>query len=136
MAIRKMTRFSGAMPAGVESEFDRNFRILLSTVMHECRLSRPEIAEQLSLKVGRIENPITESILSDYCTTTRTGARFPAAYIPAFCEVVGDDRPRQFLLGSLSRTLLDLGKQALSSECEKNRLIRAAIDAGARKEGR
>jgi len=118
------------LPCGVESEFDRSFRVLLSKVMSECGLRREEIAERLTPKVGR---DITLSQLNDYTTTTRMTARFPAAYVPAFCEVTGDDRLRQFLLNRRSRHLLELGKQTLDAERAKSELIKKIVDAG--KEG-
>jgi hypothetical protein len=80
--------------------------------MAECGLSREEIAKRLSLKLGRL---ISTSILNDFTATTKAGARFPAAYVSAFCEVTGDNRLRLFLLDPSCDALREPGKKALSA---------------------
>lgn len=87
------------------AESDLALRELLSAVMEacskreECPKDRKQIAAELSQRVGRIDRPITPSILFDYTGRTKTGARFPAAYVKAFCDVTGDDRLQRFILG-------------------------------------
>lgn len=69
----------------------------------------------VSQRVGRIERPITLSSLNDYTGRTKAGARFPAAYVAAFCEVVGDDSLQRLILGQRLRDLIDIGETELAS---------------------
>ena len=112
---------------GIPCEGDLAFRTLLSTVMAECGKTRSEIASCLTRKVGR---DVKLSALNDFTATTKLGARFPACYVSAFCEVTGDDRLRHFLLNRKSQALLDLGEQTLNAEGRKSKLIREILDAG------
>ena len=74
-------------PFGSEfQESDLGFRQLLSKVIAGSTKSREQIASELSQRVGRL---VTVPNLNDYTRTTKTSARFPAAYVKAFCEVVG-----------------------------------------------
>ncbi len=125
----KIRRSSGA----VESDFDRRFRQLLSLVMSESVLDRQQVADQLT---ARLQRRITVSIMNDYTTTTRTTARFPAAYVPALCEVVQDDRLRQFLLDPECQSLIELGKHVADAERQRRGLVKAVLEARARKERR
>ena len=69
-------------------ESDLAIRRLLSDVMATSKKTRKQISEELSQRTGRA---ITVSMLNDYTATTKTAARFPAAYVRAFCEVTGND---------------------------------------------
>src|ERR1035438_1559628 len=77
-------------------EDDFHLRRLLSDGMAACPKKRQQIAAELSRKIGR---DITASMLNDYTATTKTAARFPAAYVRAFCEVTGNDSLQRSLLG-------------------------------------
>lgn len=90
---------------------DLAFRRLLSDVLSGCKKSREEIASELSIRVGR---PITVSILNDYTATTKTAARFPAAYIADICEVTKNDELRLFGLDQRHRDLIAIGEAEVS----------------------
>jgi hypothetical protein len=77
--------------------------------MAKCGKRRPQIATELSVRVGR---SVTVSILNDWTKTTKTSARFPAAYVRVFCEIIGNDELQRVLL---SPRLLDMIEVA---ECE------------------
>lgn len=105
---------------GPRTESDLAFRELLSTVLAECDLTRLQVADALSRKLGR---RITISILNDYTTRTKMTARFPAAYVQALCEVTGDDRIARYCLRPGCRLLLDLGTEIFKAEHKKKTLI-------------
>lgn len=71
---------------------DYQTRKLLSAVIGRVRgqMSRKQIADGMALLVGRT---ISVAMLNDFTrlSSERSGARFPAAWAAAFCEVTGDD---------------------------------------------
>jgi hypothetical protein len=109
---------------------DMRFRILLSTVLSECGKTREQIAAIMS---GDLGTPITASILNDYTVRNGAGARFPAAYIDAFCEATGDDRIRKILLPPRLRAVMDIGRNVLEAIRESRVEIAAILEEEARK---
>lgn len=104
---------------GTESrESDLLLRQLLSKCIDSSGKGRAQIARELSEVVGREFNV---SQINDYTATTKTAARFPAAYIPAFCEVTGSDALLRFLFTPKIRSLVELGE----CELEAQRQLRA-----------
>jgi hypothetical protein len=83
--------------------------------MSGCPKSREKIAEELTLRVRRA-NPITVSMLNDWTKTTKTAARFPAAYVRDFCEVTGSDKLQRAILGSRLSDLIEIGERELDSQ--------------------
>jgi hypothetical protein len=81
--------------------------------MAACPKKRQQIAAELSRKIGR---DITASMLNDYTATTKTAARFPAAYVRAFCEVTGNDSLQRSLLGPRLLALIEIGEHELASQ--------------------
>lgn len=114
------------------SEPDNALRELISTVLAECGLSRPQIATALSEKIGRT---ITVSQLNDYTARTKRTARFPAAYVPAFCTVTGDYRIARYLLAPEDRGLLDLGVEIFKAEQTKAGIMAEILAAEGYKRG-
>jgi len=117
-------------PTGTSAQCsDLALRRLLSDVMGACPKDRQRIAAELSQSIGR---PITLSILNDYTATTKTAARFPAAYVRAFCEVTGDDSLQRFILGPRLLALIEIGERELASHrgrSAKDALIRGLLAA-------
>lgn len=106
---------------------DLALRRLLSDVMGVCAMDRRLIAAELSQRVDR---PITLSILNDYTATTKTAARFPAAYVRAFCEVTGNDSLQRFLLGHRLMALIEIGEKELAfhrNRSSKDALMRRIL---------
>jgi hypothetical protein len=98
------------------SSIDLEFRCLLSAVLDECGADRDQIAADMTRRLGlEVENPINRSKLNDFTARTKTGARFPAIYIPALCEATADDRLRRFLQSRRTRLLIDLGSSVLKA---------------------
>ena len=71
---------------------------------------RKQIADELGKRLGR---KVTEGMLNDF---TRIGdreraPRFPAAWIPDLCAVLGDSSPQRHLLTPEQRSALELGQR-------------------------
>jgi hypothetical protein len=54
-------------------------------------------------------------MLDDFAAPSKDGARFPAAWVVAFCEVTGDDSLQRFLLGPRLSRLIEIGELEISS---------------------
>lgn len=110
---------------GGHEESDSSLRELLSDAMSACGKDRDQIASELSQKVGRTEKPLTASILNDYTARTKTAARFPAAYVRAFCEVTGSDALQMSLMSQRQKDLIKIGERELASQ--RNRSAKDSI---------
>jgi hypothetical protein len=83
-------------------------REVLSRTLTRCQMSRQQVAEAMS---RLLERSITVHILND-CTSLKKPHRFPAAWVPAFCEATGDDALQKALLSPRQRALLEAGESA------------------------
>jgi hypothetical protein len=88
-------------------------RRLITEAITRSRKTAPEVAEEMSRRLGR---PITGSMIYEL---TRNGdpereVRLLATWVPAFCEVTGDDRLQRWLAGPRLRELIELGEQVCS----------------------
>ncbi len=103
-------------------ELDILIRELLTGAIRASNKSRSQIADELS---ERVETPISVFMLNEYTAPSKGLRRFPAAWLPAFCDITGDDSLRLLLLDSRLRDLLlELGERALAA---------ANIEAGRKK---
>ncbi len=89
---------------------DAALRQKLSEIVHDCRLSRGEICEALS---GRVGVKITPFMLDCYTSRTKRH-RFPAFLVADFCEVIGSDELVRFVMGPRLRELVELGERVRS----------------------
>ncbi len=102
--------------AGIRSSSERpdlSFRAALSEVLASCAKNRRQVAEELSCRIGR---KITVCMLNDYTATTKTAARFPAAYIKDLCEITGSDKLLRLLFTTEIRRMVDLGECELQAQ--------------------
>lgn len=86
---------------------EREFRRLLADVMKQSGKSRAQIASEMSRVLGcPPERPVRKDFLDDCVRSRKQGrpVRFPAPWIPAICEVTGNDALQRHLL---SQQLLD-----------------------------
>ena len=68
---------------------------------------------------------------------TKTPARFPAAWIEAFCLVTGDDRLQLHVMGARNRRLIEFAKRELSAasdQRERDRLRHELLQEDSRHE--
>lgn len=100
---------------------DAKVRSLVAAAIRDSKKSRSQIAGELGERVGRA---VTVRMLDDYTANSKVNARFPAAWIEAFCAVTGDDRLQRLVLSSRLRQCLELGEFDLDRELVRKRLLR------------
>lgn len=94
---------------GTRSLPDEALRNLVTRIIKDSGMSRTEIAEELSLRVGQ---PISKRMLDDWTAESKKRARLPACYVQALCEITNDSRLQRHLLSERLRELLCLGESA------------------------
>lgn len=103
-----------AKPAGC-MDIDRQFRELISDMLRRCPRSRYQVAARMSELVGQ---EITKSMLDSYTAESKVQNRFPAVFVPAFCEAVGGNDPVK-LLGKPIGSFVLPGPDALRAEIQR-----------------
>ncbi len=100
---------------------DSLVRGILTDAMRRCTKSRAQLADELSVLVGR---PVTEAMLNAYTASSKDGHRWPSAWDRAFCVVTGDFRLLREkvalaglrVIGEEDVEFLELGRQYLAQE--------------------
>ncbi|MGB7590685.1 MAG: hypothetical protein WCD04_14460 [Terriglobia bacterium] len=90
---------------------DAHLRRLLAQMIRSCPLKRAEICARLSSLLGIRVSPF---MLDCYTSESKKKARFPAAFIEPFCEVVGNDALQRRVMGARLRGIVDLREEQLA----------------------
>jgi len=101
-------------PAG-SLNIDRKFRDAISEALKRCPLSRYQVVARMS---ELTETDITKTMLDSWTAESKEGHRFPAIFLPAFCEAVGCSDPLK-LLGKLVGVFVMPGPEALRAEIQR-----------------
>ncbi len=101
-------------PAG-SLDIDRQFREAISAALKSCSLSRWQVAARMSELTG---TDISKSMLDSWTSEAKENHRFPAIFLPAFCEAVGCSDPLK-LLGRLVGVFVLPGPEALRAEIQR-----------------
>lgn len=101
-------------PAG-SFDVDRQFREAISEALKNCPLSRWHVVGRMSELTGC---EITKSMLDTWTAESKENHRFPAIFLPAFCEAVGCSEPLK-LLGRLIGVFVLPGPEALRAEIKR-----------------
>ncbi|PKN35618.1 MAG: hypothetical protein CVU61_02010 [Deltaproteobacteria bacterium HGW-Deltaproteobacteria-19] len=96
-------------------DVDRQFREVVSEALRKCPLSRYQVVARMSELVGQ---DITKTMLDSWTAESKEGHRFPAVFLPAFCEATGSQEPLR-LLGQLVGVFVLPGPEALRAEIRK-----------------
>jgi hypothetical protein len=90
-------------------------RDLLSKAIRRSGKNAAEVAQEMTKRLGR---PITESMVYELTRNSDRDqpreVRLLATWVPAFCEVTGDDRLQRWLAGPRLRELVELGERVSS----------------------
>ncbi len=103
-----------ARPAGCFN-IDRLFREAVSDSLRKCPLSRYQVAARMS---ELLDVDITKTMLDSWTAESKEQHRFPALFLPAFCEAVGTAEPLK-MLGSLVGLFIMPGPEALRAEIRR-----------------
>jgi hypothetical protein len=88
---------------------DWALRRLIAAEIKRSDKKRPQIALEMAALIGV---PVTEHMLNDFTSKSKSGARFPAAFVKAFCEVVGSSSLQRFLDDEAALALIQVGEHA------------------------
>lgn len=114
--ILKSYQEQTAVPKAIGSfDIDRKFREGISAALKQCPLSRYQIAARMS---ELTDTDITKTMLDSWTAESKENHRFPAIYLPAFCEAVGCADPLK-LLGQLVGVFILPGPEALRAEIRR-----------------
>lgn len=88
---------------------ERNVRAILSAAIKASGKKRDAIAAEMSEGLGR---DVTGSMIRDFTrgASKNRNVRFPAAWVPAFCNATGSDALLRFLLSPEMTAALELGE--------------------------
>jgi len=81
-------------PPSGSLDIDRLFRECVSEALKSCPLSRYQVAARMSELTGQ---DITKSMLDSWTAESKEQHRFPAIFLPAFCEATGSREPIRLL---------------------------------------
>ena len=101
-------------PAG-SLDIDRQFRDAISEALKRCPLSRYQVVARMS---ELTETDITKTMLDSWTAESKDQHRFPAIFLPAFCEAVCCSDPLK-LLGKLVGVFVMPGPEALRAEIQR-----------------
>ena len=93
---------------GITQSPDSALRQLLAEAIKKSGKKRPEIAAGMSPLVGV---RVSSSMLNDFTSQKKTAARFPAAFVKAFCVVVGSSSIQTLLYDEQTVALMALGER-------------------------
>ena len=114
--ILQNLQVAAAAPAVAGSfDIDRQFRAAISEALKRCPLSRWQVAARMSELIGQ---EITKSMLDSWTAESKEGHRFPAIFLPAFCEAAGCSEPLK-LMGRLVGVFILPGPEALRAEIQR-----------------
>ena len=104
-----------AGPPSGSMDMDSRLRTVISDCIKRCSLSRFGIAARMSELVG---HEVSKSQLDSWSCESKSGHRFPAAYIVPFCQAVGSNDLLKLMAEALGVFVLP-GAEALRSEIKK-----------------
>lgn len=103
----------------MEASPAKTIRRLVDAAIGCSGMSRVEIADELAKQVGET---VTSEMLNGWTSQAKKRLRFPAAFVPAFCEITGDDQLQRFVMGPRLRRLLSLGEAEVEKLlCERRK---------------
>ncbi|MBN1495908.1 MAG: hypothetical protein JXA07_04010 [Spirochaetes bacterium] len=109
--IRKIN--SHDKPSG-SFDIDRELREAISASLKQCSLSRYQVVARMSELIG---TDITKTMLDSWTAESKELHRFPAIFLPAFCEATGSTEPLKVLARTAGVFILP-GSEALRSEIQ------------------
>jgi hypothetical protein len=95
---------------GIQQPVDSALRKLVTASIKRSGKGRLQIAAEMTLQIG---TRITKRMVNDWTAESKKPARFPAAFVVAFCEATGRDELQRYLLGARLRELVELGDRTV-----------------------
>lgn len=112
--IQENAAVSAPLPGSYD--IDKAFREAISGALKACPLSRYHVAARISELVG---HDVTKSMIDSWTAESKEQHRFPAIYLPAFCEATGQTAPLA-MLGQSAKVFVMAGPDALRAEIRRD----------------
>jgi len=103
----------GPGPGGLNIQYE--FQGIITQCIKRCPLSRWQIAGRMS---ELLNQEITKYMLDSWTAESKEYHRFPAEYLPAFCEAVGSFEPLR-ILAEKANVFVVPGPEALRAEIRR-----------------
>jgi hypothetical protein len=113
--IQRFQNCNASNGQGGSMNIDRVFREAISEALRQSPLSRYQVAARMS---ELTECDITKTMLDSWTAESKDQHRFPAIFLPAFCEATACNAPLQ-MLGKLVGVFVLPGPEALRAEIHK-----------------
>jgi len=109
-------RLNRAEQSAGSLDMDKQFREIISEALRGCcPLSRYQVAARMSELLGQ---DITKTMLDSWTAESKEQHRFPAVFLPAFCEAVGSTEPIR-MIGRRVGVFVLPGPEALRAEIQR-----------------
>ena len=95
-----------------ETLAEPQFRELIAKVLKQSPKDRHRVAVELSALTGE---RITERMLNDWLAPSKAKVRFPASFVRALCDVLGDTRIARLMLPESLKAILAVGENVTQS---------------------
>jgi len=95
---------------GKQEAPDSALRRLLTASIKRSGKTHAKIAGEMTLHTRQ---RISKRMVDDWTAQSKKPARFPAAFVVAFCEVTGSDELQRHLLSARLRELLEVGDRTV-----------------------
>ena len=115
-AIQKQVKAVEEPPTEGTANIREKLRIAIKHSLKNCPLSHVQVAGEMSHLLGDVE--VTRFMLDTWTAESKKGHRFPAEYIPAFCQVTGCREPLR-ILAEASGWFAMPGEDALRSQMQR-----------------
>ena len=103
------------LPREGELNIAEDIRLALVNAIRHCRLSRHQIAGEMSHLLGC---EVSKTTIDTWTAESKEHHRIPAEYLPAFCKATGDLEPIR-LLAECGGMFAMPGREALRAEIQK-----------------
>jgi hypothetical protein len=113
--LKNLQEESQASRAAGSFDIDSQFRAAISEALKHCPLSRWQVAARMSELTG---GEITKAMLDSWTAESKEGHRFPAIFLPAFCEAAGCNEPLK-MMGRRVGVFILPGPEALRAEIQR-----------------
>jgi len=103
-------------PSPGSYDIDKAFREEISRALKACPSSRYQVAARMSELVGQ---DITKTMLDSWTAESKEQHRFPAIFLPAYCEATGQTGPL-VMLGQSAKVFVMAGPDALRADIRRD----------------
>ncbi|MBI9078089.1 MAG: hypothetical protein JEZ02_22015 [Desulfatibacillum sp.] len=115
VVAEKVKAFEASPTEGTGNVAEK-LRIAIKASLKSCPLSRHQVAGEMSHLIGNVE--VTKYMLDAWTCESKEGHRFPAEFLPAFCQVTDCREPLRVLAEASGWFALP-GEDALRSQMQK-----------------